>query len=178
MSNSLYVWCVLAFHFEQMARLQNKNRRMQWNPIVLRFMLHLWSKLGEKNVRMLEREKVLVFPSKRTLLRYRAKMPKTTGCDPETYIILRQIVDKQMRRREDRDVLLVWDAMGYNIGVSYDKKTGQLLGFADDFQFGLCVQQFANKVNVLTVVSPEKDVKLNFPISHHHVSSLTRFDEF
>ena len=68
--------------------------------------------------------------------------------------------------------------MGYNIGVSYDKKSGQLLGFADDFQFGLCVQQFANKVNVLTVVSPQAGVKLNFPISHHHVSSLTRFGEF
>lgn len=165
-------------HFAQMARMQTKNRRLQWNPIVLRFMLHLWSKLGEKNVRMLEREQVLIFPSKRTLLRHRAKIPKTTGCDPKAYRVLRQIVDKQAPRREDRDVLLVWDAMGYNIGVAYDKRSGQLLGFADDFQFGLCVQQFANKVNVLTVVSPQQGVKLNFPISHHHVSSLTRFDAF
>lgn len=65
--------------------------------------------------------------------------------------------------------------MGYNAGIAYDKNTGQLTGFAEDFQFGLCVQRFANKVNVLSVVSPEQGIDLHFPISHHHVNVLDRY---
>ena len=52
--------------------------------------------------------------------------------------------------------------------------TGELQGFAEDFQFGLCVLTFANKFNVLWVASCEHHVQLNFPISHHHVNTLTR----
>ena len=71
----------------------------------------------------------------------------------------------------------MWDAMGYNCGISYDKRESRLVGYAEDFQFGLCVQAFANKVNVLTVVSPQprKQIKLNFPIAHFHVNTLTRY---
>ena len=84
-------------------------------------------------------------------------------------------IDAQQKKIEDRDVLLLWDAMGYNAGIKYDKQTKQLIGFADDFQFGLCVQRFANKVNVLLVVSPEQGIKLSFPITHYHVNVLTRW---
>ena len=73
-------------------------------------------------------------------------------------------------------MLLVWDAMGYNAGIRYDKHTGQLIGFAEDFQFGLCVQRFANKVNVLSVISPQEDIRIDFPVCHHHVNTLTRCD--
>ena len=65
--------------------------------------------------------------------------------------------------------------MGYNAGIKYDKHSGELLGYAEDFEFGLCVQKFANKVNVLTVISPERDVYLNFPIAHYHCNVLTRY---
>ena len=81
----------------------------------------------------------------------------------------------QAPKKEDRDVLLLWDVMGYNADIHYDKHTGELQGFAEDFQFGLCVQAFANKVNVLWVASPEQNIRLNFPISHHHVNTLTRY---
>ena len=84
-------------------------------------------------------------------------------------------MDRQERTIEDREVLLAWDAMGYNAGISYDKVTKRLLGYAEDFQFGLCVQRYANKVNVLTVISPQKHIKLSFPIAHYHVNTLTRF---
>ena len=74
---------------------------------------------------------------------------------------------------EDRDVLLAWDAMGYNAGITYDKRSGQLLGYAEDWDFGLCVQKYANKVNVLTVISPQRHISLNFPVAHYHVNALT-----
>lgn len=70
-------------------------------------------------------------------------------------------------------MLLIWDAMGYNSGIRYDKHSGHLIGFAEDFEFGLCVQRFSNKVNVLSVVSPEEGIRINFPVCHHHVNSLT-----
>ena len=70
-------------------------------------------------------------------------------------------------------MLLMWDAMGYNAGIRYDKHSGQLIGFAEDFQFGLCVQRFSNKVNVLSVTSPQQGIKINFPVAHHHVNRLT-----
>ena len=78
----------------------------------------------------------------------------------------------KVKTDEDRDMLLIWDAMGYNAGIRYDKHSGKLVGFAEDFQFGLCVQRFANKVNVLSVVSPQQGIKINFPICHHHVNVL------
>lgn len=68
--------------------------------------------------------------------------------------------------------------MGYNAGIKYNKQTGQLIGIAEDFEFGLCVQRFANKVNVLSVVSPQENIELNFPISHHHVNVLDRYDMY
>ena len=37
-------------------------------------------------------------------------------------------------------MLLVWDVMGYSAGIQYDKNSGQLLGYAEDWNFGLCVQ--------------------------------------
>ena len=83
-------------------------------------------------------------------------------------------MDLQERTIEDREVILSWDAMGYNAGISYDKNQSKLLGYAEDFQFGLCVQKFANKVNVLYVISPQSHIELNFPIAHFHVNSLTR----
>ena len=82
-------------------------------------------------------------------------------------------LDKKAKCIEDRDVLLLWDAMGYNAGMRYDKNTGQLIGFAEDFQFGLCVQRFSNKVNVLSVVSPQENIQIDFPVCHHHVNTLT-----
>lgn len=83
-------------------------------------------------------------------------------------------MDAQAKRPEDRDVLLIWDAMGYTAGIRYDKNTGQLIGYAEDFEFGLCVQNFANKVNVLHVVSPQQGINLSFPIAYYHVNLLTR----
>lgn len=81
---------------------------------------------------------------------------------------------KKFKKKEYRDVLLIWDAMGYNAGIKYDKNSGQLLGYAEDFSFGLCVQKFANKVNVLYVVSPQREVDIQFPVAHFHVNTLTR----
>ena len=81
-------------------------------------------------------------------------------------------MDKKAKTDDDRDMLLMWDAMGYNAGIRYDKQSGQLVGFAEDFQFGLCVQRFANKVNVLSVVSPQQGINIFFPVCHHHVNVL------
>lgn len=47
-----------AFWQEQLKRTSSTNKREQWNPVVLRFMLHLWESMGEKNFRLLGDEKV------------------------------------------------------------------------------------------------------------------------
>ena len=47
-----------AFWDEQVARSETTDKRKRWNPVVLRFMLHLWEKMGEKNFRVLGDEKV------------------------------------------------------------------------------------------------------------------------
>ena len=48
------------FWQEQLARASDANKRRRWNPIVLRFMLHLWEQMGEKSFRVLEDENVSV----------------------------------------------------------------------------------------------------------------------
>ena len=78
-------------------------------------------------------------PNVRTLLHLRSKIPKQAGCDPSAYKVLRQLLDQLTNTREGRDVLFVWDTMDYDADIHCDKKSGQLLGFEDDFQFGLCV---------------------------------------
>ena len=47
-----------AFWQEQEERTKCDIKRKKWNPVVLRFMLHLWEKMGEKNFRVLGTEKV------------------------------------------------------------------------------------------------------------------------
>lgn len=117
----------------QRMRDPDKTKRKKWNPIVLRFMLELWEKMGEKNFRTLGEQKILILPSKRQLVRQRAKTPCKSGCDPEAYKLLKKLMDQKQAQlgrlnKDDRDVLLVWDAMGYNAGISYDKNTHQLTG--------------------------------------------------
>lgn len=74
-----------AFWQEQVERSQaTAPARKRWNPIVLRFMLDLWEKMGEKNFRVLEKEKVLFLPSKRHLVRQKRKVSPRT----HTYIQL------------------------------------------------------------------------------------------
>ena len=46
------------FWREQLDRSSDTNKRRRWNPIVLRFMLHLWEQIGEKGFRALEDENV------------------------------------------------------------------------------------------------------------------------
>ena len=48
------------FWQEQVARQSDANKRRRWNPIVLRFMLHLWEQIGEKGFRVLGDENVCV----------------------------------------------------------------------------------------------------------------------
>ena len=48
------------FWQEQVSRAEDANKRRRWNPIVLRFMLHLWEQMGEKSFRVLEDENVRV----------------------------------------------------------------------------------------------------------------------
>ena len=55
-------------------------------------MLHLWESMGEKSFRVLEKEKVLFVPSKRTLIRESRKIPDSSGQDPEAYKLLRHLV--------------------------------------------------------------------------------------
>ena len=50
---------IINFVYSQVERSQTTLKRKQWNPIVLRFMLHLWEKMGEKHFRLLEKEKVM-----------------------------------------------------------------------------------------------------------------------
>ena len=47
-----------AFWQEQVERTKCEKKRKKWNPVVLRFMLDLWEKMGEKNFRVLGTEKV------------------------------------------------------------------------------------------------------------------------
>ena len=78
----------------QAARLaeSKSTKRKRWNPIVLRFLLELWEEIGEKHFRKLEDKNILVLPSKRQLVRYRSKTPLKSGCEPETYRMLRKVV--------------------------------------------------------------------------------------
>ena len=82
-----------AFWQEQLERSKSTCPvRKRWNPIVLRFMLDLWEKMGGKHFRLLEKEKVLFLPSNRHLVRQKHKISQLNACDPAIYKQLRDIV--------------------------------------------------------------------------------------
>lgn len=102
-----------SFWEEQVERSKSTDKRKKWNPVVLRFMLHLWERMGEKNFRLLEKEKVgvhvivmshlakfmlcsvsqvLLLPSKRHLVRLKRKFSSLSNVDPAIYKQLRKLV--------------------------------------------------------------------------------------
>ena len=83
-----------SFWKEQHDRMSHpdQTKRKKWNPIVLRFMFELWERMGEKHFRILGDEKVLVLPSKSTLLRFQRAISDKAESDPETYRSLREVV--------------------------------------------------------------------------------------
>ena len=69
-------------------------------------------------------------------------------------------------------MILSWDATGYNKTVQFDKKSGELQGFTYDPESFTCHQQFANKVNCFLVSSPERRIKIKFPVTYYHCTAL------
>ena len=68
--------------------------------------------------------------------------------------------------------MLSWDATGYNKTVQFDKTTGELQGFTYDPESFTCHQMYANKVNCFLVSSPERRIKIKFPVSYYHCTAL------
>ena len=77
-----------------------------------------------------------------------------------------------IKKDSDRDVILSWDATGYQKNMKFDKHSGELRGFACDPQSFCCHQMFSNKVNCFLVSSPEKRIKIKFPVAYYHCSTL------
>ena len=114
---------------------------------------------------------VLILPSGRTLRMYRDKhVPEGSGVS--------KVILKQLRRQfEDQstpryEVILSWDATGYAKSLFYDKHSGELKGFVSDPESFSMHQMFSNKVNCFYVTSPEKDIKIRFPVAYYHTTSL------
>ena len=79
---------------------------------------------------------------------------------------------EKVRKDSDREVILSWDATGYQKNIKFNKSTGELLGFACDPESFSCHQMFSNKVNCFMVSSPESRIKIKFPVAYYHCSTL------
>ena len=79
---------------------------------------------------------------------------------------------EKIRKDSDRDVILSWDATGYQKNVKFHKHTGELVGFSYDPESFCMHQMFSNKVNCFLVSSPEKNIKIKFPVAYYHCSTL------
>ena len=79
---------------------------------------------------------------------------------------------EKIQKDSDRDVILSWDATGYQKNVKFNKLTGELCGFTYDPESFCCHQMFSNKVNCFLVSSPEKRIKIKFPVAYYHCTTL------
>ena len=132
-------------------------------------MFFRWSRLGRKNFDKLR--DVLILPSERTLQMYRSKhVPQGGGLSKTILQNLRKQFDDQ--GSPCYDVILAWDATGYGKSLFYNKGSGELEGFMCDPETFSMHQVFSNKVNCFYVSSPEKDIKIRFPIAYYHTASL------
>ena len=102
---------------------------------------------------------------------YRSKnIPQGSGVTKSVLQCLRQKFDDQENKCDD--VILSWDATGYQKSLHYNKINGELEGFVCDPESFSMHQMFANKVNCFYVSSPEKDIKIKFPVAYYHTKSL------
>ena len=114
---------------------------------------------------------VLILPSERRLRMYRAdNVPMGSGVNKRILIELRNQFDSQ--KKPCYDIILSWDATGYQKKIFYNKDSGVLEGFVCDPESFSMHQMFANKVNCFYVSSPEKDIKIRYPIAYYHTNTL------
>ena len=139
------------------------------NAQVLRYCFFRWSRMGKSNFDKLR--DVLVLPSNRTLRMFKAKhIPQGGGVTKSILQSLRQKFDEEKIKCDD--VILSWDATGYGKHLFYNRNSGELEGFVCDPESFSMHQMFANKVNCFFVSSPEKDIKIKFPVAYYHSTSL------
>ena len=115
-----------------------------------------------------------MLPSCRTLQLYKANMSLAgSGFQPSVFESLMKIFDEKAKSKEDRDVILAWDATGYRKSLKFDKHNGRLLGFGCDPETFSMHQMWKNKVNCFMVVSPEQNLKeIRYPVAYYHCSKL------
>ena len=114
---------------------------------------------------------VLILPCDRTLIKYRSRhFPQGGGISKTVLIQLRKLFENL--KNPCFDVILSWDATGYQKHINYNKHSGELEGFVNNPESFNMHQKFANKVNCFYVCSPEKDINIRFPIAYYHTTSL------
>ena len=114
----------------------------------------------------------MVLPSKRTLQLFKSRIPKGDGFHRGVFKELKKLWAPGIRSIEDRDCILSWDATGYAKMIQFNKHTGVLEGFSFDPEAFCMHQMFANKVNCFMVTSPQRKIRVKFPVAYYHVSTL------
>lgn len=133
----------------------------------------MWLRLGNKRFKNMR--EVLLLPSDRTLQLYRTKMPTNGGGFHVSVFesLLKQIESQPGPRSvEDYDVILSWDATGYNRTLRFDKHSGSLLGFDCDPESFCMHNMFSSCVNCFMVTSPQRDIHIKFPVAYYHCAGL------
>ena len=120
----------------------------------------------------------LTLPTTRTLRTMKAKMPiNGSGFQMEVFTALKSLFDARSKGPEDYDIILSWDATGYNQTLRYDKSSGRLLGFNDDHERFTMHNMFEKTVNCFMVTSPQRHLgKIKFPVAYYHGSTLNSAD--
>lgn len=120
----------------------------------------------------------LTLPSTRTLRTMKSKMPiNGSGFRPEVFESLKDRFDSVAKGPEDYDIILAWDATGYNQSLRYDKSSGRLLGFNDDPERFTMHNKFEKTVNCFMVTSPQRHLgKIKFPVAYYHGATLNAAD--
>ena len=140
----------------------------------------MWIRLGNSKFDNLRESKggFLTLPSRRTLQIEKSKLPVNgSGFQTEIFEALYKEIDSNVKSLSrsttsaDYDVILSWDATGYNQGLTFDSE-GMLLGFDDDPERFNMHNVYNNCVNCFMVTSPQRDITITFPVAYYHTSGL------
>ena len=169
-----YAAGMLTTFWDEQRRMLHAKKGTKWHPQVLYYCLWLWIRIGRKPFNTLR--KILVLPSQRTLQMYKARIPHGDGYQSDLVQEVGRLWSQSAKTRSDYDCIISWDATGYSKLLSFDKHSGSLLGFGVSPESFSMVHIFANKVNCFVVRSPQKHIKIEFPIAYYHCSNLDSAD--
>ena len=146
------------FSEEQKKSFSRRSGGMRWHPMMVRFAILLHSQ-SPSTYRTLREVGVLKLPAESTLRDYTNVLHPKSGFQMEVFIELKQMAEAL--KENERWVCLLHDEIAIKSGLVYDRRSGELVGFAHTQRTGIAEDNLATHALVFMVVGITSNIKMS-----------------